>query len=122
MTRFSSKDSGACRKSLAQKQGVPPYIIFSDRTLREMAGRFPTTPEAMRRIHGVGDRKLDRYGELFTEEIEAHLEEAGREDRRQVRSQDGSRRPCANARACTLMLFALTQYICGAKLESIWNR
>jgi len=65
------------RKSLAQKQGIPPYIIFSDRTLREMAGRFPVTPEAMRRIHGVGDRKLDRYGELFTGEIEAHLEEAG---------------------------------------------
>jgi ATP-dependent DNA helicase RecQ len=66
------------RKSLAQKQGVPPYIIFSDRTLREMAARFPTTPEAMRMIHGVGDRKLDRYGDLFTEEIEAHLGEAGR--------------------------------------------
>ena len=67
----------ALRKSLAQKPGIPPYIIFSDRTLREMAGRFPVTPEAMRRIHGVGDRKLDRYGELFTEEIEAHLGEAG---------------------------------------------
>ena len=65
------------RKNLAKKQGIPPYIIFSDRSLREMAGRFPTTPEAMRRIHGVGDRKLDRYGDLFTGEIEAHQEEAG---------------------------------------------
>jgi ATP-dependent DNA helicase RecQ len=70
------------RKSLAQKQGIPPYIVFSDRTLREMACRLPMTPEAMRMIHGVGDRKLDRYGKLFTREIEAHLAEARRATKR----------------------------------------
>ncbi len=67
------------RMSLARKQSIPPYIIFSDRTLREMACRRPLTPEAMRRIHGVGDRKLERHGNSFTEEIEAHLEETGRD-------------------------------------------
>jgi len=82
----------ALRKSLAQKQGVPPYIIFSDRTLREMAGRFPTTPEAMKRIHGVGDRKLDRYGEWFTGEVEAHLEEAGRDAEKTRQAARMSRR------------------------------
>ena len=85
-----AEETGACdlllferlrglRKDLAQKQGVPPYIIFSDRTLREMACRFPVTPEEMRRIHGVGDRKLDRYGKRFTGEIAAHLGEEGRD-------------------------------------------
>ncbi len=80
------------RKSLARKQGVPPYVIFSDRTLREMAGRFPVTPDAMRSIHGVGDRKLDRYGDLFTAEIEAHLGETGREAKKTGQSATGSTR------------------------------
>jgi len=63
------------RKCLAQKHGVPPYIIFSDRTLREMSVSCPVTPEAMKSIHGVGDMKLKRYGDLFTGEIEAYLDQ-----------------------------------------------
>ncbi len=61
------------RKSLAQQQGVPPFVIFSDRTLREMSSELPVTPQAMAKIHGVGEKKLQRYGDLFTQEIEAHI-------------------------------------------------
>ncbi len=57
------------RKRLAGEQGVPPYIIFSDRTLREMAGAAPTDPHQLRGLHGVGEVKLKRYGEAFLEEI-----------------------------------------------------
>jgi len=65
----------ALRKKLAEGQGVPPYIIFSDKTLHEMCRYFPTTPAEMKRINGVGNTKLKRYGAHFTEEISAYLKQ-----------------------------------------------
>lgn len=59
------------RKHLADKQDVPPYVIFSDASLREMASRRPTDTAGFRQIPGVGDRKLEMYGELFIAEIVA---------------------------------------------------
>jgi ATP-dependent DNA helicase RecQ len=61
------------RKSLADSAGVPPYIIFSDITLAEMAAYHPTTPEALLRINGVGRLKLQHYGAPFIEEIKSYL-------------------------------------------------
>lgn len=61
------------RKKIAEEQRVPPYIIFSDRTLHEMCVRFPSTLPDMRRISGVGDAKLQRYGEEFILEIRKYL-------------------------------------------------
>jgi ATP-dependent DNA helicase RecQ len=55
----------ACRRELAQTAGVPPYVIFHDSTLREMAALRPGTIEMMSHISGVGTRKLDAYGEAF---------------------------------------------------------
>jgi ATP-dependent DNA helicase RecQ len=57
------------RKTLADQQGVPPYVIFSDATLREFALHRPRTLAAFRAISGVGDVKLERYGEAFTSAI-----------------------------------------------------
>ena len=53
------------RLRLARKRGVPPYIVFSDRTLHEMAAYLPTTPAELRGITGVGESKLEQYGEAF---------------------------------------------------------
>jgi hypothetical protein len=61
------------RRTLAQTESVPPYIIFSDRTLHEMAACFPATPEDLLKITGVGESKLDRYGSVFIETIAAFL-------------------------------------------------
>lgn len=55
----------ARRKELAEAQGVPPYVIFSDRTLVEMATYYPQTRTSLRRIAGVGDVKLECYGKDF---------------------------------------------------------
>ncbi|MCC7204097.1 MAG: ATP-dependent DNA helicase RecQ [Phycisphaeraceae bacterium] len=55
----------AMRKLLAARQGVPPYVIFQDVTLRAMATEQPGSLAAMRSIRGIGDRKLQRYGPLF---------------------------------------------------------
>jgi ATP-dependent DNA helicase RecQ len=57
------------RKRLADAQGVPPYVVFSDATLRELAARRPGSREAFRGISGVGDVKLERYAQVFLEAI-----------------------------------------------------
>ncbi len=53
------------RMQLAKDAGVPPYVIFHDRTLKEMAALLPQDLEAMSQIGGVGAAKLERYGEAF---------------------------------------------------------
>src|SRR5208283_765729 len=63
------------RKRLADRQHVPPYIIFSDKTLQEMCRSYPSTATGMRKIGGVGDTKLERYGEDFISEIRRYLDE-----------------------------------------------
>ena len=59
----------ACRRALAAESGVPPYVIFHDSTLREMAELKPATLHALSRISGVGAAKLERYGAAFVEVI-----------------------------------------------------
>jgi ATP-dependent DNA helicase RecQ len=63
----------ALRRRLAEEHQVPPYIIFSDKTLCEMCRRFPETLSDLREISGVGEAKLERYGEEFIREIESYL-------------------------------------------------
>ncbi len=57
------------RKRLADEQSVPPYIVFSDASLRQMAQNKPQTSAAFSKISGVGNRKLTQYGEVFTNTI-----------------------------------------------------
>ena len=62
----------ALRLKFAQEQGVPPYVIFHDSSLREMAQRRPASAQELRFINGVGQRKLELYGPAFLDEIRAH--------------------------------------------------
>ena len=62
----------AHRRALAEQQGVPPYVIFHDASLVEMAERRPRSLQAFAAIPGVGATKLERYGETFIEIILAH--------------------------------------------------
>ena len=55
----------ARRRELAAEAGVPPYVVFHDSTLREMAELKPTTRHALSRVSGVGEAKLERYGDAF---------------------------------------------------------
>ena len=59
----------ALRKNLADAAGVPPFVIFSDRALAEMAASLPSDAEAFLAIHGVGAHKLELYGKAFLAEI-----------------------------------------------------
>ncbi|HBR28289.1 MAG TPA: DNA helicase RecQ [Firmicutes bacterium] len=63
------------RKRLADQEGVPPYIVFSDSTLREMARGKPLTSAELLEIKGVGLTKLEKYGEQFLAAINAYLRE-----------------------------------------------
>ena len=53
------------RKSNAKKLGVPPFVIFQDPSLEDMALKYPITIEELYNIHGVGEGKAKRYGKDF---------------------------------------------------------
>jgi len=57
------------RRALAEARGVPPYIVFNDATLRDLARRRPTTLDAFASVYGVGERKLQDLGPTFIEHI-----------------------------------------------------
>ncbi|WP_152206608.1 DNA helicase RecQ [Marinobacter changyiensis] len=61
----------ACRKTLAEEQGVPPYVIFHDTTLFEILERRPQCLEELAGVSGVGAAKLERYGEAFLKALAA---------------------------------------------------
>jgi len=60
------------RKLLADKVGIPPYVIFSDKTLVEMATFFPQTSNSLMNIHGLGEIKLKKYGTIFLDIIQTY--------------------------------------------------
>jgi ATP-dependent DNA helicase RecQ len=64
----------AWRRDRAREQGVPPYVIFHDSTLREVAAAKPSSLSALSRIEGIGDTKLDRHGESLLGALESALE------------------------------------------------
>jgi ATP-dependent DNA helicase RecQ len=59
----------ALRKRLADERQVPAYVVFSDRTLQDMAARMPRTHAEFLAVHGVGHKKLEEYGQAFMAEI-----------------------------------------------------
>lgn len=63
------------RYKMAQEAKVPPYIIFSDKTLRQMSTYLPVTKEEMLSINGMGNSKYEKYGEAFAEEIRNFIKE-----------------------------------------------
>ena len=62
MTRVLFEALREHRLTLARAEGVPPYVIASDRTLRELAEIRPQTLDALRLAHGIGPHKVERYG------------------------------------------------------------
>jgi len=58
------------RLSLAKEQGVPPYVVLSDKSLVDMINRMPTTPAGLEAVHGMGQVKVERYGQAFLEALD----------------------------------------------------
>nr|WP_269617922.1 DNA helicase RecQ [Marortus sp. BJYM1] len=65
------------RKALASEQGIPAYMIFHDATIAEMTERQPQTLEQLGRISGIGEKKLDNYGQGFLDVILANAGNSG---------------------------------------------
>jgi ATP-dependent DNA helicase RecQ len=67
----------ALRLELAQEQNIPAFVIFHDSTLKEMVRSLPRTLQQMRQVSGIGQKKLELYGEQFLACILEHLEKEG---------------------------------------------
>ena len=65
------------RRKLADAANVPGYVVFSDRTLQEMATDFPQSAQRLLAVDGVGQRKLEKYGEAFIGLIAAYCQQHG---------------------------------------------
>ena len=65
------KELKILRTELAREQGVPPYVVFGDRTLQEMASQHPRTELEFSQLFGVGATKAKRYGPKFLELLNA---------------------------------------------------
>lgn len=79
------------RRECAREQNVPPYIIFSDAVLQQMARLRPRSLQSMRQVPGVGDAKLRSYGELFLQAITEYLQDHAEPDDRVTPSLPASR-------------------------------
>lgn len=62
------------RKSMAKKLSLPPFVIFSDPSLQDMAIQYPITMDELKMVSGVGQGKAQKYGEKFIELIKKHVE------------------------------------------------
>ena len=62
------------RKELADQASLPPFTIFHDRTLKEMAARMPKTRDELAGIYGIGAVKLRKYGDVFLRIIKQYRE------------------------------------------------
>ncbi|MCI0537431.1 MAG: RecQ family ATP-dependent DNA helicase [Verrucomicrobiales bacterium] len=105
------------RKQLADERGVPPYIIFSDVALRQMACDYPGNEAEFARISGVGEKKLHEFGKVFMDAIGRHLQS----NARQIFADDSFVVPNeARRSALTLtVLDSLNQLRAGRSVEEI---
>jgi ATP-dependent DNA helicase RecQ len=78
------------RKEMADEAGVPPYIIFSDRTLTEIAAYYPQSTASLLNISGVGQVKLHQYGDAFLEVTKAYSEKHGLKEKQKQATREKS--------------------------------
>ena len=103
------------RKEMADEAGVPPYVIFSDRTLVEMAAYYPQSEESLLKISGVGQVKLHQYGDAFLETMKVYCEKHGLKEKKKeiIREKtDTNRRYVIVAEA----------YNAGETVQNLMNR
>ncbi|MBC8334485.1 MAG: DNA helicase RecQ [Anaerolineales bacterium] len=103
------------RKELADEAGLPPYVIFSDKTLVEMSAYYPQSLDSVLKMSGVGQAKLSRYGEIFLGEIKAYCEKKGFQEK-EKRSYRG--RSDANSR----FMIVGEIYNAGESIQSLAER
>jgi ATP-dependent DNA helicase RecQ len=81
------------RRGLADKSGVPAFVVFGDTSLQHMAHAVPQSVDSFAAIPGVGQAKLSKYGEVFLKVIQAYASENGLAERSFIAAKTPSRRP-----------------------------
>ncbi|WP_252229112.1 DNA helicase RecQ [Clostridium sp. ZBS15] len=76
------------RKEISVENGVPPYVIFGDATLKEMTVKYPVNKEQMLNISGVGEIKYKKYGEIFENEIKKFVKENNIEISNEIKEKE----------------------------------
>lgn len=107
----------AKRRSLAEERRVPPYMIFGDRTLQDMARQLPQRMETMANVFGVGKEKLAQYGEVFLKEVSAFAQAHGLSER--VRSPQAPPEVVIKKALSGRALETLTRFQNKERLEQI---
>jgi len=64
----------ALRKELADEKGVPPFVVASDRTLRQMTALMPASEEEFLKLHGIGQEKFEKFGDAFLQALASYCE------------------------------------------------
>ena len=105
------------RKTFADKANVPPYVIFSDKTLMEMAISFPQTEDALLDIHGVGAVKCEKYGSYFLRIIQEYCRRNAIEERPRKIKREPS--PVSSLKAAKRYVVIGEAYNSGQSLEKI---
>jgi RecQ family ATP-dependent DNA helicase len=105
----------ATRRTLADARGVPPYVIFGDKTLQEMARAYPQSLERLANVFGVGKEKLKQYGTRFLEDIRSYAMAKGLQEREAAgpgpsrRAASSATMPDGSARAPTETILLTTR-------------
>ena len=87
----------ALRREIADAKGVPPFVVFGDVSLLQMAAAYPQTTESFSQISGVGQVKLEEYGERFLRVIRKYAQSRGLEDRPEELLKAGERAGVSNS-------------------------
>jgi ATP-dependent DNA helicase RecQ len=94
---------------------MPPYIVFGDVSLRQMARGYPTTEDEFRRIQGVGEHKLREFATPFLAAIREHLQRS----QRQVFADESSDAPARSTRLSEQVCESLRLFRSGKSLEEV---
>lgn len=105
------------RKELADKNGIPPYAVFPDKTLIEMSVFFPETPDEMLKLHGVGLRKFEKYGADFIDEVSSYCKSNNVE--KKTDSRPGNRSGVRKEPKKTKGFLYATEYNAGKTLKEL---
>lgn len=106
------------RKEISSRENVPPYIVFSDSTLREMSKYYPEDYVSMLKIKGVGETKLERYGEEFLDAIRRYVEEHDVKPKEVYNAEPKSK---AKEEKVASHVITFNMYKSGKSLEEISN-
>lgn len=103
----------AIRASISKEKGIPPFIIFHDATLKEMAAYYPSDKSDLLELKGVGLKKYENYGELFLNKIKDYCDEKGidRNTDKEINNSDKSSDELGNTYEITYAEFLKTKSI-----------